>query len=124
MPIFHYDFKRDQDLKVDLPLISGALSAVGSFMLEATGEVGARLNLVRHGTNFILSDKGKLGIIGAIFANKNDPELKGLLHQFLNRFEKRFSNKIDSWNGNLREFDDAIHDAEDIFGPLVTIQEV
>ena len=124
LPIFHYDFKRDQDLKVDLPLISGALSAVGSFMLEATGEVGARLNLVRHGTNFILSDKGELGIIGAIFANKNDPELQGLLHKFLTRFEKRFSTKIESWTGNIREFDDAIHVAEDIFGPLVTIQEL
>ena len=36
IPIFHYDFGREKELKVDLPLISGALSAVGSFMLEAT----------------------------------------------------------------------------------------
>jgi MFS family permease len=122
MPIFNYNFKRSQDLKVDLPLISGALSAVGSFMLEATGEIGARLNLVRHGSNFILSEKGKFGISGAIFANKNDPELQNLLKDFIERFEDKFSDKIISWNGNLREFDDAIHDAEDIFGPLVTIQ--
>jgi MFS family permease len=122
MPIFHYNFKRSQDLKVDLPLISGALSAVGSFMLEATGEIGARLNLVRHGTNFIISDKGKYGISGAIFANKNDPELHGLLQKFITQFENRFSEKITSWNGNVREFDKAIHDAEEIFGPLVTIQ--
>ena len=121
LPIFHYDFKRTQDLKVDLPLISGALSAVGSFMLEATGEIGAQLNLVRHGTNFILSDKGKYGISGAIFANKNDPELQGLLLKFITRFENKFSNKIISWKGNISEFDDAIHDAEEIFGPLVTI---
>ena len=121
LPIFHYDFKRTQDLKVDLPLISGALSAVGSFMLEATGEVGAQLNLVRHGTNFILSDKGKYGISGAIFANKNDPELQGLLLKFITRFENKFSDKIISWKGNISEFDDAIHDAEEIFGPLVTI---
>lgn len=122
MPIFHYDFKRNQGLKVDLPLISGALSAVGSFMLEATGEIGARLNLVRHGTNFILSEKGKFGISGAIFANKNDPELQSLLKKFIRRFEKKFSGKIISWKGNVGEFDDAIHDAENIFGPLVTIQ--
>ena len=121
LPIFHYDFKRTQDLKVDLPLISGALSAVGSFMLEATGEIGAQLNLVRHGTNFILSDKGKYGISGAIFANKNDPELQGLLLKFITRFENKFSDKIISWKGNISEFDDAIHDAEEIFGPLVTI---
>ncbi len=122
MPIFHYNFNRGQDLKVDLPLISGALSAVGSFMLEATGEIGARLNLVRHGTNFIISDKGKFGISGAIFANKNDPELHGLLQKFIFRFENRFSDKIASWKGNVRDFDEAIHDAEEIFGPLVTIQ--
>jgi hypothetical protein len=124
IPIFHYDFKRTQDLKVDLPLISGALSAVGSFMLEATGEVGARLNLVRHGSNFILSDKGKFGISGAIFANKNDPELQGLLQKFITRFENKFSDKIVAWNGNVREFDDAVHDAEEIFGPLVTIEQI
>jgi MFS family permease len=124
MPIFHYDFKRTQDLKVDLPLISGALSAVGSFMLEATGEVGARLNLVRHGSNFILSDKGKFGISGAIFANKNDPELQGLLQKFITRFENKFSDKIVAWKGNVREFDDAVHDAEEIFGPLVTIEQI
>jgi MFS family permease len=56
IPIFHNNFRREKALNVDLPLISGALSAVGSFMLEATGEKDARLNLVRHGTHFILTD--------------------------------------------------------------------
>ncbi len=122
MPIFHYDFGREKELKVDLPLISGALSAVGSFMLEATGEEGARLSLVRHGTHFIISDEGKMGLSAAIFSNKNDPELHGLLHKFLNTFEEKFKEEIPTWRGDLSTFHDAIDDAEEIFGPLVTIQ--
>ncbi|MHA2246690.1 MAG: hypothetical protein ACXADY_17235 [Candidatus Hodarchaeales archaeon] len=123
MPIFHYEFGRTENLKVDLPLISGALSAVGSFMLEATGEKGARLNLVRHGTHFILSDKKEeLGLSGAIFANKNDPELQILLNKFLTRFQEKYKDIIPSWKGDLSKFKDAVNDAEEIFGPLVTIQ--
>ncbi len=122
MPIFHYDFGREKELKVDLPLISGALSAVGSFMLEATGEEGASLSLVRHGTHFIISDEGKMGLSAAVFSNKNDPELHGLLHKFLNTFEEKFKDVIPTWNGDLSTFHDAIDNAEEIFGPLVTIQ--
>ncbi len=122
MPIFNYDFGREKELKVDLPLISGALSAVGSFMQEATGEEGASLSLVRHGTHFIISDDGKMGLSAAIFSNKNDPELHGLLHKFLNTFEERFKDIIPTWSGDLTIFHDAIEDAEVIFGPLVTIQ--
>lgn len=122
MPIFHYDFGREKELKVDLPLISGALSAVGSFMLEATGEEGASLSLVRHGTHFIISDDGKMGLSAAIFSNKNDPELQGLLHKFLSTFEEKFKDVIPTWSGDLTKFNDAINYAEEIFGPLVTIQ--
>ena len=122
IPIFHYDFGRKKELKVDLPLISGALSAVGSFMLEATGEEGASLSLVRHGTHFIISDDGELGLSAAIFSNKNDPELHDLLHKFLTSFEQRFKDEIPTWSGDLSIFHDAIDDAEEIFGPLVTIE--
>ncbi|MFW9905280.1 MAG: MFS transporter [Candidatus Thorarchaeota archaeon] len=122
IPIFHYDFGRKKELKVDLPLISGALSAVGSFMLEATGEEGASLSLVRHGTHFIISDDGKMGLSAAIFSNKNDPELHGLLHKFLTSFEQKFRDVIPTWSGDLTIFRSAIDDAEVIFGPLVTIE--
>ncbi|MFX0014349.1 MAG: MFS transporter [Promethearchaeota archaeon] len=122
MPIFHYDFRKEKELQVDLPLISGALSAVGSFMLEATGEEGASLSLVRHGTHFIISDDGRMGLSAAIFANKNDPELHGLLQRFLKTFEEKFKDIIPSWKGDMNAFKDAINDAEEIFGPLVTIQ--
>ncbi len=123
IPVFSYDFGSSKNLEVDLPLISGALSAVGSFMVEATGDKAARLNLVRHGSHFILSEESKLGLSAAIFSNKNDPELQLLLKDFLTRFERRFSDQIANWRGNLDEFKDAINEAEEIFGPLITIQE-
>jgi MFS family permease len=125
MPIFHYSFGQ-KSLKIDLPLISGALSAVGSFMLEATGEEDAKLNLVRHGSHFILSDQktnkengGKL--TATIFSNKNDPELQIILSKFLRRFVKKHSKTLKTWKGDINAFKDAVGDAEEIFGPLITI---
>lgn len=121
IPVFNYDFRRGKALQVDLPLISGALSAVGSFMLEATGEKDARLNLVRHGTHFILTDSNEIGLSAAIFANKNDIELQRLLKKFLDVFVQKFKDVLPEWDGNVRAFDDAINDAEEIFGPLIAI---
>lgn len=122
VPIFHYSFGRKKELQIDLPLISGALSAVGTFMLEATGETGAKLNLVRHGTHFILSDQSSdIGLTTTIFANKNDPELQIILSKFLRRFRKRFDKELKDWKGDILAFESAIEDAEEIFGPLITI---
>ncbi|MHA1214247.1 MAG: hypothetical protein ACTSPG_03060 [Candidatus Hodarchaeales archaeon] len=125
IPIFHYSFGGKKGLKVDLPLISGALSAVNSFMLEATGEKNASLNMVRHGSHFILTEvsKGEHKLTAAIFANKNDPELQKFLKDFLIRFHNRFYVEIESWQGNLSVFKEAQIDAEEVFGPLVTISD-
>ncbi len=122
MPIFHYSFGKES-LKIDLPLISGALSAVGSFMLEATGEKGAKLNLVRHGSHFILSDQNTDGerITATMFSNKNDPELLIILSKFLQQFVDTYAEEIKTWKGDLKVFKDAVGIAEDIFGPLITI---
>ena len=123
VPVFHYTFGRDKELKIDLPLISGALSAVGAFMSEATGEKGAKLNLVRHGTHFILSDQNNEGekLTATIFANKNDPELSAILSKFLTQFQRKYSENLKAWKGEVGVFDGAIQDAEEIFGPLITI---
>ncbi len=121
MPIFHHNFGK-KDLKIDLSLIAGALSAVSSFMLEATGEKGASLNLVRHGTYFILAESSNSGISAAVFANKNDPELQKLVENFLDRFERKFLNQISTWTGRTNAFSEAINDAEEIFGPVSSIR--
>lgn len=125
MPIFHYSFGQ-KSLKIDLPLISGALAAVGSFMLEATGEEDAKLNLVRHGSHFILSDQRTNNengekLTATIFSNKNDPELQLFLSKFLLLFIKKYSGILRDWKGDIHAFKDAVGDAEEIFGPLITI---
>ena len=122
IPLFHYNFRSDESLKVDLPLISGAFTALSSFMVEATGEQQGRLSLIRHGTHFIISDESSLGLTGAIFSNKNDPELQRLLKKFLQTFQTKYRDEILSWQGNLDAFSDAVNDAEDIFGHLITIK--
>jgi hypothetical protein len=121
MPIFHYKFG-EKNLKVDLELISSALSAVSTFMLEATGEENAVLNLVRHGTYYIMSESSDTGLSAAVFSNKNDPELQKLVKKFLNHFEEKFRTEISSWTGRIDTFSDAINDAEEIFGPICSIR--
>jgi MFS family permease len=122
IPLFHYNFGKDKELQVDLPLISGALSAVGSFMHEATGEKDAHLSLVRHGTHFIISDENEMGLVATIFSNKNDPELQKLLKKFLILFQIKYRDEIQNWDGNLNVFSEAVNDAVDIFGHLITIK--
>lgn len=122
MPIFHYKFG-EKKFKVDLELISSALSAVSTFMLEATKEENAVLNLVRHGTYYIMSEGSDTGLSAAVFANKNDPELQKLVKKFLNRFEEKFRTEIPSWTGRIDTFSDAVNDAEEIFGPICSIKK-
>ena len=122
IPLFHYDFRTDDSLDVNLPLISGALTALSSFMIEATGEKQGRLSLVQHGTHYIISDESEIGIKVAIFSNKNDPELQKLLKDFLIRFQTKFEVTLKDWKGEVNAFSDANNDAEEIFGHLITIK--
>ena len=122
IPLFHYDFDNKEGLKVDLPLVSGALTAISTFMMEATGEPTGRLSLVRHGTHFILSDETSGGLTGAIFSNKNDPELQRLLKKFLIQFQEKYKDELVHWMGNTNAFADSVNDAEEIFGHLISIE--
>ena len=122
IPLFYYDFMNDESLKVDLSLISGALTALSTFMVEATGESNGRLSLVRHGTHFILTDETEFGLTAAIFSNKNDPELQRLLKKFLFQFQKKYKDILPTWMGNTQTFEDSVNDAESIFGHLISIK--
>lgn len=122
IPMFHYNFQNEETLKVDLSLISGALTALSSFMVEAIGESQAKLSLIRHGSHFIIAEESNNGLSGSIFSNKNDPELQHLLKRFLNRFQEKYGNEINNWHGNLNTFTTAVIDAEEIFGHLITLK--
>ncbi|MFX0087278.1 MAG: MFS transporter [Candidatus Hodarchaeota archaeon] len=118
LPIFDYTFHKNLDITIELTLLSGALTAVSSFMNETMKEKGD-LNLVRHGNHFILTDKNKeTGISAAIFSNKQDPELHTTLHEFLEKFCETYSDIYKTWNGSKSLFDGAIDIAEEVFGHL------
>lgn len=116
LPIFDYSFQKRLDVSVELTLLSGALTAVSSFMNETMKEKGD-LNLVRHGTHFILTDKVE-DISAAVFSNKQDPELHKALHEFLARFCAEFTIELKTWNGARSLFDNAVDIAEEVFGHL------
>ncbi|MFX0050335.1 MAG: hypothetical protein ACFE8U_03490, partial [Candidatus Hermodarchaeota archaeon] len=116
LPIFDYSFHKKLDVSVELTLLSGALTAVSSFMSETLKEKG-ELNLVRHGSHFILTDRVG-GIAAAVFSNKQDPELRKSLREFLELFCIKFSNELKTWNGARTVFDDAVELAEEVFGHL------
>jgi MFS family permease len=116
LPIFDYSFTRTLDMKVDLNLLSGALRAVSSFMSETIKDKGV-LSMVRHGNHFILTEiKG--GISAAIFCNKQDPELKAILREFLRLFYNKYADTLENWDGSRDVFDGAVAIAEEVFGHL------
>ncbi|PWI48836.1 hypothetical protein CEE45_04570 [Candidatus Heimdallarchaeota archaeon B3_Heim] len=118
LPLFDYVFKQKVDTNIELTLLSGALTAVSSFMNEMMKEKGD-LNLVRHGKHFIITDKdNKTGISAVIFSNKHDPELKKALHDFQKRFCEEYCQYLATWNGARSVFDGAVDIAEEVFGHL------
>jgi MFS family permease len=118
LPLFDYSFQKKLDTEIELTLLSGALTAVSSFMNETMSEKGD-LSLVRHGNHFILTDKDQeTGISSVIFSNKQDPELKKALREFQDRFCLEFGHHLKSWNGARDLFDGAVDIAEEIFGHL------
>jgi len=116
LPIFDYMFQKNIEFSVELTLLSGALTAVASFMSETMKEKGD-LNLVQHGKHFILTEK-KDGVSAAIFSNKQDPELQKALQEFLYKFHAQYSETLKSWNGTRSLFDGAVDIAEEVFGHL------
>lgn len=118
LPLFDYDFQKTMDTDIELTLLSGALTAVSSFMNETLRERGV-LNLVRHGNHFIITDKDEsTGISTVIFSNKQDPELKQALREFQTRFVKEYGQFLKTWNGARDVFDGAVDIAEEVFGHL------
>jgi MFS family permease len=118
LPLFDYAFQQELDTDIELTLLSGALTAVSSFMSEMMREKGD-LNLVRHGNHFIITDKdSNTKISTVIFSNKHDMELKKALHEFQNQFCEKYAHHLATWNGARSVFDGAVDIAEEVFGHL------
>ncbi|MHA2245204.1 MAG: MFS transporter [Candidatus Hodarchaeales archaeon] len=116
LPIFDYTFNKKLETQIELPLLSGALKAVSSFMSETMKDKGD-LNLVRHGNHFILTEI-KDGISAAIFSNKQDPELQTTLREFLEQFCTKYEKTLETWGGIKSLFDGGVEIAETVFGHL------
>jgi len=116
LPVFHHTFNKKLEMTVELPLLSGALIAVSSFMSETMKDKGD-LNLVQHGNNFILTEE-KEGLSVALFSNKQDPELQSALRTFLDEFYNEYGDTAVTWNGTPNLFDGAVDIAEKVFGHM------
>jgi MFS family permease len=118
LPLFDYVFQNKLDTNIELTLLSGALTAVSSFMSETLKEKGT-LSLVKHGNHFIMTDKNAdTGISAVIFSNKPDPELKKALREFQTEFCAEYGKHLKTWNGARNIFDGAVDIAEKVFGHL------
>ncbi|MHA1444515.1 MAG: hypothetical protein ACTSR4_07175, partial [Candidatus Hodarchaeales archaeon] len=118
LPLFDYVFQKKLDTNIELTLLSGALTAVSSFMSETLKEKGT-LSLVKHGNHFIMTDKNAdTGISAVIFSNKPDPELKKALREFQTEFCAEYGKHLKTWNGARNIFDGAVDIAEKVFGHL------
>jgi MFS family permease len=117
MPCFSYNFGKQVQTKIELPMLAGALQAISTFMSE-TIDKDSQLSLVEHGEYLIISEWDK-DLTAAIFVNKGDSEIRKKLRKFIKVFMERYEKDMKEWYGDTTSFADAEDIVENVFGPLI-----
>jgi hypothetical protein len=97
--IYHYKFG---GLNVNSELVGSFLDALSTFAMETIPSKG-QMRLVDRGNVKILFEQGGYVTL-ALFASDNNPETRGPLSTFLNKFEEKYSHVLKGWDGNLQVF--------------------
>jgi hypothetical protein len=98
--IYHYKFG---GLNVNSDLVGSFLDALSTFAMETIPSKG-QMRLVDRGNVKILFEQGNYVTL-ALFATDNNPETRGPLSTFLNRFEEKYDPVLKGWDGSLQVFD-------------------
>ena len=109
--LYELSFK---DILIDVDLITSALSAVGSLIRESIHSE-ERLKTIDHGDVKILIEYGKT-VNATIIADKETPDIRKRLENFLIVFEQFYDKQITKWAGNIRPFYGAYKLIEIYFG--------
>ncbi len=109
--LFEMSFK---DILIDVDLITSALSAVGSLIRESIHSE-KRLKTIDHGDVKILIEYGK-NVNAAIISDKETPDIRKRLEDFLMVFERFYAKQLSQWAGDIRPFYGAYKLIEIYFG--------
>ena len=103
-----------KDILIDVDLITSALSAVGSLIRESIHSE-KRLKTIDHGDVKILIEYGE-NVNAAIISDKETPDIRKRLEDFLMVFERFYAKQLSQWAGDIRPFYGAYKLIEIYFG--------
>jgi len=101
------------EVKVEPLLISGMLSAITSFVKETTSSQ-QYLQAIDHGDVVLMIEYGE-GFFVTLLANRETPELRMKLREFVKRFQEQFGEVLKNWTGDPDEFKDTEQLIKEIF---------
>ncbi len=90
------------EVKVEPLLISGMLSAITSFVKETTSSQ-QYLQAIDHGDVVLMIEYGD-GFFVTLLANRETPELRMRLREFVKRFQEQYGEVLKQWSGDQDEF--------------------
>jgi len=96
LSILDYSFG---SLTIDPPLVSGMLTAITSFVKEATRSKEF-LRTIEHGDVTLIVEYGSY-VFATMVADQETPDLRIGLRQFVEQFEKRHSSVLANWTGAM-----------------------
>jgi hypothetical protein len=111
LDMFNYTFGT---LKIDPALISGMLTAIISFVKEAT-KSRQFLRTIEHGDVVLVVEYGK-HLFGTIVTDQETPDLRMKLRKFLTKFEEKHADILAKWTGQVPDVEKDRKLAESIFG--------
>ncbi len=111
LDVFNYTFGSQ---KIDPALISGMLTAIISFVKEATRS-RQFLRTIEHGDVVLVIEYGKY-VFGAIVTDQETPDIRIRLRKFLDKFETRHADTLSKWTGQVPDLEKDRNLAESIFG--------
>jgi hypothetical protein len=111
LSVFNYSFG---SLSIDPALVSGMLTAITSFIKEAT-KSKQYLRTIEHGDVILIVEFGKL-VFATIVADQETPDLRMKLRLFLDGFEIKHAALLSHWTGAVPDLTKDNTFVESIFG--------
>jgi hypothetical protein len=111
LDLFNYTFG---SLKIDPALISGMLTAIISFVKEAT-KSRQFLRTIEHGDVVLVVEYGKR-VFGTIVTDQETPDLRMKLRKFLDKYEAKHADILAKFTGQIPDAEKDKKLAESIFG--------
>lgn len=91
------------EVKVEPLLISGMLSAITSFVKETTSSQ-QYLQSIDHGDVVLMIEYGD-GFFVTLLANRETPEIRMKLREFVKHFQEKYGEILKRWSGDPDEFE-------------------